>query len=294
MSLSEPTTILWLHISEWALLAFGLLLVLGLIGEYRLLHGHPRLKLFALLVLFGCGGELVCDAGIFLFSEHLQSIQQSVVSDLSTLASEADTKAKAALIDSGTAIKQSDEAESKSQIASDAAGKAQTVANGASTEADAAKESAESVGTLEAKLRTEVEKDDLILLANSSGHTFRPKTFDMLNTSKPANVTVQVLCGMDTQTTSFAKELVEELNDMGWPATLAICELPDPSLDSGVTIFNRSIESKDFKGIRHPLRAAMFSQKWNLCHHYSIGSFEEWIHKLHCGFHISRLLWTRD
>lgn len=80
-SLSRSATATALHVSELVLFLFGLLLVAGLIGEYS-----PRWKsatrAFELLVIIGVAGELVADGGIFLFSEHLQTIEQLRVGKL--------------------------------------------------------------------------------------------------------------------------------------------------------------------------------------------------------------------
>ena len=108
---------------------FGVFLVVGLIGEYRLPIWHHRIEIFEMLVLIGCGGELISDAGIFTFSEHLQTIQQTRVAELSTLAGEASAKAKKALTDSGTALSQAKEAGTKSGNAVDTANEA-NVASG--------------------------------------------------------------------------------------------------------------------------------------------------------------------
>jgi hypothetical protein len=51
-----------------------LVLVVGIIGEYKLPSYHHRLKAFELLVLIGVGGELVADGGVFFFSRRLQNI----------------------------------------------------------------------------------------------------------------------------------------------------------------------------------------------------------------------------
>src|SRR4051794_33411321 len=73
LSPSRSATSSALDISEVALLIFGILLVLGLIGEYSP-RWKLRLKLFETLVIIGVAGELIADGGIFVSSKHLQAI----------------------------------------------------------------------------------------------------------------------------------------------------------------------------------------------------------------------------
>ena len=86
--LSKFWTELWLSISEWGLLVFGLILSVGLVCEYRLEHNPPpglkppskrrkRLKrIFEMLVIIGVAGEVFSDGGIFAFGSHLQTITE--------------------------------------------------------------------------------------------------------------------------------------------------------------------------------------------------------------------------
>jgi hypothetical protein len=77
LSLSKSATITWLDTSEWLLLLFGIVLVVGIVGEIRLPDWHHRLKTFEILVLVGVLGELAADGGIFFFSSHLQTISEA-------------------------------------------------------------------------------------------------------------------------------------------------------------------------------------------------------------------------
>src|ERR1700730_16205672 len=79
LSLSKPATTRGLEISEWALLLFGILLVIGIVGEIRSGEWSVRLHMFELLVLWGVCGELLADGGIFLFSTHLEAISDEEV-----------------------------------------------------------------------------------------------------------------------------------------------------------------------------------------------------------------------
>ena len=69
----------WLDISEWSLLLFGIVLVIGLAGEYR---SKRYEKEFAMVVIIGVFGELLADGGIFLFSDRLLSAQGLAITGL--------------------------------------------------------------------------------------------------------------------------------------------------------------------------------------------------------------------
>ena len=94
LPLSRPETIALLDGSELSLLAFGIILVGGLIGEYILDHKAPkglkppskrrkRLKrFFETLVILGVAGEVMADGGIFGFGSHLEEISDSEIQQL--------------------------------------------------------------------------------------------------------------------------------------------------------------------------------------------------------------------
>jgi hypothetical protein len=95
-SWSKSATTIGLNISEYLLLLFGLVLVIGLIGEYRP-KWESRKKLFELLVIIGVAGELLADGGIFAFSRRLQIISDAEVASLNKEAGEARQKAGEAI-----------------------------------------------------------------------------------------------------------------------------------------------------------------------------------------------------
>jgi hypothetical protein len=75
LSLSKSATAWALDTSEIFLLIFGLILAIGVIGEYsRSPKWKARLRAFELMVMFGIAGELIADGGVFLFSRQLQTI----------------------------------------------------------------------------------------------------------------------------------------------------------------------------------------------------------------------------
>ena len=77
-----------LDVSEYALILFSALVVLGLIGEHAE-RWKKHIKFFEVLVIIGVAGELLADGGVFLFSSQLQTIS--------------DRELKAAVAEAGTA-----------------------------------------------------------------------------------------------------------------------------------------------------------------------------------------------
>ena len=95
--LSKSATISALNWSELALLIFGIILVAGLVGEYKTLQPHSRrMKLFEMLVIIGVLGELLGDGGVFLFSNQLQIISDKEIADVVKSAGDAKASAQGA------------------------------------------------------------------------------------------------------------------------------------------------------------------------------------------------------
>jgi hypothetical protein len=139
VSLSEPATSTWLDISEWFLLICGLLLLIGIFGEYDKLP--KRLfpfseATFAMLVMLAIAGELVGDGGVFIFSSHLQKLEGADIQTLSQKSEAALRDASTADDDAKSAAAVSNDAKSKSDEAEKSAGSAQILAHEARTEAD--------------------------------------------------------------------------------------------------------------------------------------------------------------
>jgi hypothetical protein len=96
LSLSKTATSDLLSVSEYTLLFFALMVVVGLMGELRLPHWHHRMKMFELLVAIGCGGELIADGGIFFFSRRLETLSNLEIAELRKSADEARLQAGSA------------------------------------------------------------------------------------------------------------------------------------------------------------------------------------------------------
>lgn len=94
--LSKSATAFCLDVSEWSLLFFGILLVIGIIGEYRVPWWSTRLKYFEALVVIGVAGELIADGGVFATSRRLQAISDREVADVNVEARKATEQASIA------------------------------------------------------------------------------------------------------------------------------------------------------------------------------------------------------
>jgi hypothetical protein len=94
-SLSKLATSIALNVSETLLLFFGVLLVVGLVGEYAKSDRWKKYeRLFMMFVIVGVAGELVADGGIFTLSAHLQSLSDLEVARLNKEAEDANATAK--------------------------------------------------------------------------------------------------------------------------------------------------------------------------------------------------------
>lgn len=154
-SLSKSATSFDLGVSEIALLLFGVLLVVGLIGEYAKSDKWKKhLKIFEMCVIIGVAGELLADGGIFLFSSHLQMIADAEIVELTKEAGDARTSAKGAAAAARFAKEQSDKA-----VAS--ATSALSLARDARKEADSFKKAI--VSAKEAAARAESKLADRVL-----------------------------------------------------------------------------------------------------------------------------------
>lgn len=95
LSLSRPATVSILNWSEVVLLLFGVVLVVGLVGEYRESARFKRwIKVFEFMVIIGVAGELLADGSIFLFSARLETIAEEEISESNVKAAQAAATAR--------------------------------------------------------------------------------------------------------------------------------------------------------------------------------------------------------
>ena len=136
VALSKSESATGLKAAEWVLLVSGLILLWGAAGEY--LEDHKKLYklprwlqwtkfVFVLMVVGGLIGEFIGDAGVFVFSEELQSIEDQELTRLGDTATSLENRLKS-VSDSA------DKAQEKSGNAISASTKALTVATGARKE----------------------------------------------------------------------------------------------------------------------------------------------------------------
>ena len=139
-SLSKSATGSVLDLCEYALLFFGLVLVVGIFGEYKKLPKWflrwPK-ELFEILVMIGVAGELLGDGGVFLFSHRLQILEGADIQVLDGKAEKALSDATEAGHKAKAASGEADSAKLESGKAKDAASTAKSLAAGARKEADA-------------------------------------------------------------------------------------------------------------------------------------------------------------
>src|ERR1035438_4337888 len=134
-SLSKSAATVGLEVSEWMLLVFGGVLVLGIFGEYKKLPKRLLLlwpaTIFEILVMVGVAGELLGDGGVFIFSSHLQSIEDQELSSLGSNAVQLEGRLKIVGDKVTQAEFTADTASTKSNQAVLASGSALIVARGA-------------------------------------------------------------------------------------------------------------------------------------------------------------------
>jgi len=111
-SLSKSTTEHWLNGCELLPLVCGLVLAYGAAGEYLEEHGklpgwmrwtrEPKF-IFVWMVAISLFGEFAGDAGVYIFSGHLQSISDQEIKDANSRALDAATSARNAKGDAAQA-----------------------------------------------------------------------------------------------------------------------------------------------------------------------------------------------
>jgi hypothetical protein len=167
MSFSKPATETALDASEILILLCGVILAIGAAGEYTEEHGtlprwmkwsmRPKM-VFVWMVALSLVGEFVGDAGVFIFSGHLQTINDGEYAALNKEAGNARRDAGNANKEAGIARRdasnanalaqkyQSEIAASEAQVATAMAASAGAVAKVAAADARSAEASAKAEG----------------------------------------------------------------------------------------------------------------------------------------------------
>jgi hypothetical protein len=96
----------------------------------------------------------------------------------------------------------------------------------------------------EARLRTDVDVDELRLAAAQSGHTFWYHLFSTLEEQKPRYAEIVCLDGTTQGSRLFAEKLSIALHDFGWTSPISPRDLNMPASLGGVTILNKNFEGR--------------------------------------------------
>ena len=142
LAASKSGTETALDVSEIFLIVSGLILTWGAIGEY--LEEHDKLPrwmkwpklVFILMVVVGLLGEFFSDAGVYVFSRHLQTLEGADIKALEITSAKALSDSTAAIDEAKTALGVADAAKTESGKAKEAASTAESVAHTARKEAD--------------------------------------------------------------------------------------------------------------------------------------------------------------
>jgi hypothetical protein len=210
LSLSKSATSTALDLSEWALLVFGLVLVVGIFGEYKKLPKRLLLwpaTAFEVMVMIGVAGELMGDGGVFLFSRHLQTISDGEYAAL-------DKEAGDARRDAGNANKD--------------AGIARRDAADANKDAGEAKERADKLEVQAATLRKQAEDEHMArvrLQERVAWRTISPADIADIGTRLSvyrlsANPGIRVAVGTiadNDEAVSFSEDIADVLKAARWP-----------------------------------------------------------------------------
>ena len=236
-SLSKSGVSTGLDISEWILLIFGLVLVIGIFGEYkkvpRCMATWPK-AVFEILVMIGVAGELCGDGGVFLFSRQLQILEGADIQALDTKSRDARERANDALSKSGMAVVRAGEADNTSKGAMDKAGKAERsltsaldLAKGARQEADsferdivaAKKQAAEAESHLaEALKEASAAQAELNLLKTPRSLTNVAALISALQTFNGTQFGFTGIYG-DQESIDLAEKISDGLQLAGWKPT---------------------------------------------------------------------------
>ena len=144
-SWSKSTVEANLRTSEFVLIVSGLVLLIGIVGEYYTDKERKKwLAVFQIMVILGLFVELLADAGVFVFSERLQKLEGADIQALDKKAREAGERADNALGKLRTALDRAETADVTSKAAVDKSGKAERSASSALDLAKGARQEADS------------------------------------------------------------------------------------------------------------------------------------------------------
>jgi len=218
-SLSKAATSTALHVSEVVLLFFGVVLVIGLIGEYAESEPWEKwTKLFEMLVIIGVAGELLADGGIFLFSRQLEVISEVEIAALNKEAGDAREAA-------GKAVERAAKAEDNLAGANERAAKAEQHAAEANTKAESFRRDIATSNQRAAEANLKAEEGRLATHKIEEHLADRTLTDDQLKAivndmSRFSGQEYGVFAvGFRPEVTSLAMQIMSALNRAGWKFT---------------------------------------------------------------------------
>jgi hypothetical protein len=206
--LSKNATGIELHWAEGVLLLFGVVLVVGLVGEYA--EGSwwkRREKIFELCVIIGVAGELLADGAIFRLSERLQELSDNDVAELTLKADQAEqaaavANAEAKGYDNQIEAAKNDASQARLTASTNALRVAEAQQQTARLQKDAENERA-------ARLKIEVSLQDRALTPQQ-----RDTLVAVLKGGGALKITVR--CTTQVEPQKYTQILIQAIRDAGW------------------------------------------------------------------------------
>ena len=245
-SLSKAEAANALDISEWALLIFGTILVIGIIGEYKHIPkwlGGEKHKLFEALVMIAVAGELMGDGGVFVFSRQLQSMGDYEIAQLK--ADEASSKADATKFESQIAEAKAHEKASDEKVAAAGARAKEAEAKAESSRLEIAK-AQESA----AKAIAEAAKANLELAKLKTARTVSKEAQDRITAKLKAFIGIpyDIWCNTDSDSTALMNLIDDAIVSAKWqrkkPPAISIGNKAGITSETGVSVHVAQEESE--------------------------------------------------
>jgi hypothetical protein len=180
---------------------------------------------------------VLAELAAFPYGQRNDTLSEQIIGSL-------DTKARDAANNASLALSNSVDAEAKSNSALDKAGKARDDAGAAETKVVRLEATQQELAKSGAQLRTDINLDELRLVARQSGHTFWYHLFGSLRGQRPGSASIVCLSGTTLESRLFAEKLSVALRDVGWISTVAPKTWDEPRSPSGVTILNKWAEEE--------------------------------------------------
>lgn len=264
-SFSKSATETALNVAELVIIISGLLLAFGAVGEYLEEHhklprwmGWPKI-IFIVLVVVSLLGEFLGDAGVFIFSSHLQTIEDLELSAMGSNAEQLEARLKTVGDKATRAESTAGAASTKSSKAVVASGNALRLARGARKEADTFEKDIKSAKTQAA--------DALANLAEAKRLADEARQGTARNTEKLADRTLSpaqqtdiatrlrpfgpqqvdvIIIGDLPEITNITVSIILAMQQAGWTVKPAVKAIAGPAV-AGVRVGTKIGSSKDIE-----------------------------------------------